>query len=153
KKGSAQDVAALVRRLQKSLPVAFEPRPKAERGYALLKGEANAAVRADSISLDPDQSAGDAFARIGMSCLQQFTANGRAVIEGEAEGVHQMRVGLRRLRAAISLFGDVVRDSEVEEVKNGLRWLTGELAPARDLDVLAKEAVTPLREAHLDQPE
>jgi CHAD domain-containing protein len=64
-----------------------------------------------------------------------------------------MRVGIRRLRAAISLFGDMVEDSEVKGIKEDLKWLTGKLAPARDLDVLAKEAITPLREANPDKRE
>jgi triphosphatase len=148
-----QDVALLARRLQKDLPVAFEPRTKAERGYALLKGEVASAVRATPISLGDDLSSGEAFSRIGMSCLHHLAANAQVVAAGQAEGVHEMRVGLRRLRAAISLFRDVTRDSELKAVKEGLRWLMEELAPARDVDVLVKEAVTPMREANPDKPE
>jgi triphosphatase len=43
--------------------------------------------------------------------------------------VHQMRVGLRRLRAAISLFAKLLGDQEPERVKSELKWLTGELVP------------------------
>jgi len=67
--------------------------------------------------------------------------------ERGAEGVHQMRVGLRRLRAAISLFGDIVTGRDTEVLKDELKWLTEELGPARDLDVLAKEAIAPLRQS------
>jgi triphosphatase len=152
KKGMPQDVALLAWRLQKDLPVAFEPRTKGERGYALLKGEVASAVRATPISLGDDLSSGEAFSRIGMSCLHHLAANAQAAVAGQAEGDHQMRVGLRRLRAAISLFRDVTRDSELKAVTEGLRWLMKELAPARDVDVLVK-AVTPMREANPDKPE
>jgi CHAD domain-containing protein len=64
-----------------------------------------------------------------------------------------MRVGLRRLRAAISLFRDMMDGHDVEEIKHELKWLTEELGPARDLDVLAKEAIAPLRKSNPDKPE
>jgi CHAD domain-containing protein len=57
-----------------------------------------------------------------------------------------MRVGLRRLRAAISVFKEMLRGPETEQVKTELKWLTEELGPARDMDVMAKDAVAPLYE-------
>jgi len=51
------------------------------------------------------------------------------VREGDTEGVHQMRVGLRRLRAAISIFKELLPDSETEAVKSELRRLTEQLGP------------------------
>jgi triphosphatase len=153
KRGDVQDIAALARRLNEHLPVAFEPRAKADHGYGLVTGEPDAHVCAAPIVLQPRQSAGSAFRQIGLACLRHLAANRRAVIAGDGEGVHQMRVGLRRLRAAISLFRDILHGAEVEDVKNDLKWLTGALAPARDLDVLIKEAVGPLRKANPDEGE
>ena len=46
----------------------------------------------------------DAFRIIGRSILRHIAGNETAVRRSDSEGVHQMRVGLRRLRAAISLF-------------------------------------------------
>jgi hypothetical protein len=43
-----------------------------------------------------------------------------------------IRVGLR---AAISLFSDLLNDRQTEQVKRELKWLTGEFGPARELDV------------------
>ncbi|WP_312017087.1 CHAD domain-containing protein [Bradyrhizobium jicamae] len=59
----------------------------------------------------------------------------------DSEGVHQMRVGLRRLRAAISLFSDILPRAPTECVKAELKWLTSELAPAREIDVFLKESI------------
>ena len=64
-----------------------------------------------------------------------------------------MRVGLRRLRAAISLFKEILRHAETERIKTELKWLTAQLAPARDLDVLVRESVAPLRRAKPGYPE
>ena len=58
-----------------------------------------------------------------------------------------MRVGLRRLRAALSLFKELVRDGEIKSIKAELKWLTDQLGSARELDVLMEERVDPLRKA------
>jgi triphosphatase len=42
---------------------------------------------------------------------KQVINNEAALISGNPEGVHQMRVGLRRLRAAMSLFAVPLRRS------------------------------------------
>ena len=56
--------------------------------------------------------------------------------------LHQMRVALRRLRAAISLFSVVVGDDRASGIKAELRWIAQELGPARDLDTLLSEVIT-----------
>ena len=153
KHGCTEDIAELARRLRANVPVSFGARTKADRGYALKTGEVDAPVHATPIPLKCDQSAGSAFIQIGLSCLRHLAANERAVLARDAEGVHQMRVGLRRLRAAISLFGDIASGPDANAIKEDLRWLTKELNRARDLDVLAKEAITPLRETNPDKSE
>ena len=55
-----------------------------------------------------------------------------------------MRVGLRRLRAAISIFARLLPDRRTETIKAELKWLTDELAPAREIDVFVKKEITPL---------
>src|SRR5260221_13633394 len=57
-----------------------------------------------------------------------------------------MRVGLRRLRAALSLFKPLIEGGEFEAIKKGLKWRTGELAPARDFDVFVAKAIAPMEE-------
>ena len=66
--------------------------------------------------------------------------------------LHQMRVALRRLRAAISLFSVVVGDDRASAIKTELRWLAQELGPARDLDTLLFEVIKPLRKRHANEP-
>jgi CHAD domain-containing protein len=61
-----------------------------------------------------------------------------------ARAIHQMRVGLRRMRAAISLFGKILPVASTENIKAELKWLTGELAPAREIDVFIREQVHPV---------
>ena len=69
-----------------------------------------------------------------------------------ANALHQMRVALRRLRAAISLFSVVVGDDRAGAIKTELRWLAQEFGPARDLDTLLVEVIKPLRKQHPNEP-
>jgi CHAD domain-containing protein len=55
-----------------------------------------------------------------------------------------MRVGLRRLRAALSLFKVLIDGRELESVKKDLKWLSGELTDARDFDVFLRKTVKPM---------
>jgi len=79
-------------------------------------------------------------------------ANENAAKKRNAEALHQMRIALRRLRAAISLFSSVVADSRIEAIKAELKWLGRELAQARDLDSFLIEALRPLRKQQANEP-
>jgi CHAD domain-containing protein len=59
-----------------------------------------------------------------------------------------MRVGLRRLRAAMSLFAALIRDPQTAVIKKELKWLGGELGPARELEVLMSRVIAPMRRRH-----
>jgi CHAD domain-containing protein len=102
------------------------------------------------IQLPHDVEAGDAFRLIALSCLRHLTLNEPALAAGHAEGVHQMRVATRRLRAAIALFHELFDDRETERIKAELRWLTEQLGPVRDYDVLVERSVRATEDATSD---
>jgi triphosphatase len=52
------------------------------------------------------------------------------------------------LRAAISLFADILQDPQTAALKDELKWLTSELGPARELEVLVTQVVAPVRRRH-----
>lgn len=145
KHGNSRDLAALAERLADSGRIAYGALTKAERGYALKSGRQGQPVEGGDIRLDPTQTVASAFAKIGLSCLHHLAGNEAAVRKADAEGVHQMRVGLRRLRAAISVFKEIAQDERMGTIKGELRWLTEQLGPARDLDVMVEDALHPLR--------
>jgi inorganic triphosphatase YgiF len=153
KKGRRSDMAALARRLARALPVSFAARSKAERGYALLEGTQHAAASARAIQVASPLTAAVAFGVIAFECLRQVAANEAAVRRSDPEGVHQMRVGLRRLRAALSLFKDMLEGRETVAVKKNLVWLTDQLGPARDYDVLVSESIAPVLKQHPERQE
>jgi triphosphatase len=100
------------------------------------------------IEIAPDLPAEAAFRSIASACLQQIVASRPKILRGDPEGVHLMRVGLRRLRSALSLFADIAVDAKTPAIRRQLKWLTAELGPARELDVFLHRVVTPLGEQH-----
>jgi CHAD domain-containing protein len=69
------------------------------------------------------------------NCLQQVQRNEDAVIAGDdAETLHQMRVGVRRLRCALKLFEHIAPCPPA--LLDDIAWLGQELGAARDWDVM-----------------
>lgn len=159
KAGDKSALFSLARTLAETIPLSFAVKTKAERGFELLDGGDHAVESAGVVTVTPEMTNAEAFRTITRSCLRQIVANAPAVRDGCPEAVHQMRVGLRRLRAAIGLFGKMLTGQtgacieEREAIKDKLRWITQELAPARELDVFAADVLEPLRAAHPDDPE
>ena len=148
KRGKTKELFRLARVLGKTVPLRLEVKSKAERGYALLDGGSLQVEKAAELDIPPNMSAEEAFRAIARSCLRQIVANEPILFAGRAEGLHQMRIGLRRLRASIAIFADVVEDEDEEKIKAELKWITQELGPARDLDVFAAEVLEPMRSSH-----
>jgi len=130
------------------LPLTVEPRSKAQRGYALLVPEAATPCRAAAPDYPGDASAGTALASILRSTLTQIEGNAEGVATvDDPEWVHQMRVGLRRLRSALALSRPLAGDEELRAVADEARWIADVLGTARDLDVFAVETLPPLLSA------
>jgi inorganic triphosphatase YgiF len=145
KRGDAADLFNLARKIGKIVPSKLGFKSKSEIGYDMLVSKAPISVRATKIELQRHLTAGEAFQIIGRSGLRHLAANEHAVSMGDSEGVHQMRVGLRRLRAAISVFDSLLTDPQTETVEAELVWMTGELQLVRDLDVYIETDVDPLQ--------
>jgi triphosphatase len=147
KRGKAGDMFKLAREMGKLASATLLFKTKSDRGYDLIENTPAQAVRAEPIQVRRGMSTTEAFRTIARSILRHIAANEAAVRRSDSKGVHHMRVGLRRLRAAISLFSNLLDDQETGRVKAELKWLTGELAPARDLDVYVRNEIEPFRGA------
>ena len=150
KSGDPTELFRLARALNSVFPLRLAVQSKPDQGYALIEGDPHPVVWASEVHLDPSMTCAEAFRSIAHNGLRQLAANEPAVREGRPEAVHQMRVGLRRVRAAMSLFRDIINDSERDRVRHGLKWLAGTLGPARDLDVFLADVLVPLRKEHPD---
>ena len=148
KTGSPSAIFDLASRLVAELPMHVEHRTKAGRGYALAEGRGPQPAMAGALELDAEWSAWRGFVAIVRNCLEQLYANEVAVLAGsEVEAVHQLRVAVRRMRAAYSAFGRVLPAGALAPFKAELRWLQQTLGPARDWDVFIAETLAPLRAA------
>jgi inorganic triphosphatase YgiF len=153
KAGERSDLARLAQRIARSAPLGLGVRAKADWGYALREGRIDAPMSATPVAIARDHSAAEAFVAIGFACLRQIAGNEFAVCGGAGEGIHQMRVGLRRLRAALSLFKDMLHGKEFDRIKRELKWLTEQLGPARDSDVFLAGTIEPYLSRHPDRSE
>ncbi|MBM3554428.1 MAG: CHAD domain-containing protein, partial [Alphaproteobacteria bacterium] len=145
--GPPATVIEIAKRLAAELPLAIESRDKAARGYALLKGLAPPPVRAATVALDPGMSAREVFILLARAAFGQVRRNEAAARAGiDIEGVHQMRVGLRRFRALLGVFRKQLAAEPLATLAEELRWLQGNLGPAREWDVFIDETITPLIE-------
>jgi CHAD domain-containing protein len=99
--------------------------------------------------LPADATAEDAFRLTLTQCKWHIAANVPAVVDGrEVEGMHQLRVGFRRLRVALSSFGGEFRTPHIEALRVRARKISARLAAARDLDVFLSELFEPAATAN-----
>jgi triphosphatase len=141
KDGEAAALYDLALRLLDAAPIRIETRTKSERGYRLA-GDGPVtpvAVHAEPVSLDPDMTAAATLQAVGRNCLAQLLRNEPAVLAAEPEGIHQMRIALRRIRSAVSSLKDMLPAEDRRWLEEELGWLARALGAARNLDVFAVE--------------
>lgn len=81
-----------------------------------------------------------AFQKIAIGCVATIEAHHSSACAGDAEAVHQIRVAITRLRAAVAFFAPIVIDAEWLRLKKEIVWLNGSLGAARDSDVAKQYA-------------
>jgi CHAD domain-containing protein len=141
KEGKRVDLIRLGRRVARNVGAEYGLWAKAERGYALKAGLQGQPTFAAPITIDASMSAEEAFRTIGFSCLRHCDGNREAVTRGEAEGLHQMRVALRRLHVAMAVFQG--KAASASALGREVKWLIAQLTPARDFDVFLHEHLIP----------
>ncbi|OUD15496.1 CYTH and CHAD domain-containing protein [Thioflexithrix psekupsensis] len=136
KSGSPSALYQVALALQMDIALTLENRSKAERGYALHHPPEIVAHKAGQVALMPEDNAETAFMTICWHCLNQLQANEAAILQhNDPEGIHQMRVALRRLRSAFTLFRDLIPKSTQAVFYEDLKWITEQLGIARDWDI------------------
>jgi CHAD domain-containing protein len=91
---------------------------------------------ADVVGLD----CATAFQKMTLECVAAIKAHHSSACAGDAEAVHQIRVAITRLRAAVLFFAPIVVDAEWRRLKEEIAWLNGPLGAARDSDVVMEYA-------------
>jgi inorganic triphosphatase YgiF len=134
--------------LNEVAPVRLEMRSKAARGHDLAEGAGLGSSRAGHLKLALETTQEEALGAVVHHCLDHLLANEACAMAGtDPEGIHQMRVALRRLRSGLAIFRDVIPPHQFAELDGELRWLAGSFGPARDWDVFLESLYRPVLEA------
>jgi inorganic triphosphatase YgiF len=147
--GSLSAMLGLVERWRKRYALQYDPRSEAEYGDQLASNTGFPSLRkACPPSYRHDATPVEAFGRILDECLAHMTRNAVGLCDGDpalrVEHVHQLRVGMRRLRSALRSFRAWTPDPPAELVDR-LRALFTTLGQARDADVLSGGVMADLK--------
>jgi triphosphatase len=135
---------------------------RAEVPFATLAGEALAVARATvphprrlgATSMPDGLGVADAFAFVLAhltDVILQFAPAAAEDVSGP-EPVHQMRVALRRLRSAVTVFRRLLDCPELEAANAGLKALSARLGPTRDWDVFLGETAPAVSAVFPNEP-
>jgi triphosphatase len=146
KDGDPRVIFDVALQLLEAAPIRIETRSKAERGFRLLgtDGLMPHAVCVGPIGLDPAVSVEVALERIGRRCLTHLLSNEQAALTGEPEGIHQMRVAIRRLRSALLALKRALPIRHYRWASEELRWLAHALGSVRNWDIFAACLLRPV---------
>lgn len=145
--GSAIELYRLASEVLLAVPGALlSTESKAARGWQLAAKAPRRAEKAGEVTLRPEMTVAEAVRAVIGSCLRQLMANEPLARTGAAdgsrmEGVHQMRVAIRRLRAGLRLFGPLLEPHATGRFEGELRRLGQVLGAARDWDVFCEETL------------
>ncbi|MCX7946453.1 MAG: CHAD domain-containing protein [Hydrogenophilus sp.] len=136
----------LARTLAEAVALWPEPRSKAERGFSLLNGKANAPIKSAPPPWTPRHTILEAFLIAWHECVAQVGANLTIYRDTQdPEAIHQIRVGLRRARSLLRLFAPLLGKEQAETWRLALSEAASHLSSSRDRHVLITELVAPCR--------
>lgn len=134
--GPGPQVIAAMRALAEALPLLPPTATLAEEGRALARGEAPRPRLRGAPDLSHAATVGEALERAIGHLLEAALVQLPVALAGEKpEGVHQLRVALRRLRSMLRVFRRAVDTDALRGFDAELRGILGALGPARDWDV------------------
>ena len=141
KQGPRTQLYQLALDLACAAPLAIEPESKAARGLRLSTGAPHPVVLAEDLVLDGGLSGAAAAQAIIDCALGHLLANVPAARDGQCEGVHQARVAIRRLRAALRMLEPCLERHARRRFEEELRRVGQVFGEARDWDVFALETI------------
>ncbi len=135
--GTSADLFALAQALAETVPLRIGVRSKSARGFALLDEAGTGPSKAEPLHLPEDATAGDAFRLVALACLRHLRLNEEVFLARRPpEALHQIRVSLRRLRSALSLFKPILEDDpRAAALGAEIKRVTEPFGQARNLDV------------------
>ena len=140
--GDPMAVFAAAEGLLGAVPLRASATTKAQRGYALARGEHARPTKAVPVALRREDDVALAARHVVAAALAQLQANEAEAGRG-GEWLHQFRVGLRRLRSALRVFRGSFPARMARDMRADCRWLSRTTGEARDLDVFIESMLAP----------
>lgn len=122
---------------------------KSTRGYALVSGETPKAVKAAASKLERGDIVDDAIAGLMSDCQHQILANLLPACSEQPEGIHQLRVALRRLRTLLWILRRELAAPSLKALEGDAKDLAKRLGPARNWDVFTESTLSNIENADL----
>ncbi len=141
KAGSVGSLYRLALDLVTATPMSLQTSSKAERGFRLHTGRPPQTKTATDIEVAGNATTAEAFHDIVGAALDHLLANVAAAAQSDSEGVHQIRVAVRRLRSALMLFERRLHARPIQTFNSELRRIGQIFGVARDWDVFVLQTL------------
>jgi CHAD domain-containing protein len=111
-------------------------------------GPDNRPHKASRVVLPSDATVEEAYRATLLNCADHIARNIGAIAKArDPGGVHQARVGLRRLRVAFTSFGEAFRADTPDQLSERAKVLARSLGATREIDVFTNDMLPPIEEA------
>ncbi|SDM84915.1 Inorganic triphosphatase YgiF, contains CYTH and CHAD domains [Methylobacterium phyllostachyos] len=152
--GNPAELFQLAQALAETVPLRLSVHAKSAVGFGLIDGTGRNIVKAEPIDLPADATVGEVFRRVARACLRHLRLNETVFLEGgqPPEALHQIRVSLRRLRSALSLFAPMLAgDPRAAGFNDEIKRVTEPFGHARNLDVFLGHTLPDLIKARPEE--
>jgi triphosphatase len=150
--GEPEEFYRLIKKFHDACPLRLSRTKKSDRGFALLNNAKVRGTKLPKFNLSRTLSVSQTLSEIFNGCIGNIIDNEAAALDGkDPEGVHQMRVSLRRIRSSLSAFHRSIEPMRVVWLKRELQWLGSSLVPAREWDVFLMETLANVEGYGIDQ--
>lgn len=145
KSGEPQQLFKLALALLDIVPLDVEHTSKAEYGYLLFSAAKPSVSKGRFPPLKRSQSIPSALQNMIAVCLTHVQSNvPGALLKLDEEYLHQVRVGLRRLRVVLSIALRFNADAELSALREQVAKLCVELGRSREWDVFVTQTLAPI---------
>jgi triphosphatase len=141
KSGDPADLYQFAEQLSAAYNLRLGVLTKSQRGFLLAAGETAAIRKAKAPDTAQDATIDDLIAIAITECIDHFIGNWPALLQSDnPDAIHQMRVGIRRLRSLLAAFHKEIPAAAFVAFRKEAREIASALGVARDTDVFIKAA-------------
>lgn len=145
KEGAPETLFDMAQQMSAVVPLRLQVHSKPDLGYELSEGAVTPWTPAGKLALNSTMTTEEALDAIVEYCASHVLRNDSCARDRRhEEGVHQVRVGFRRLRSGLNLFRRVLPDDQYRWIIAEAKAFASALGPARAFDVFRSEILPPV---------